>query len=169
VFWELGIRMVSLTWNRRNSYADGGAEPADGGLSRLGGRLVDLLADTGMIIDLAHASVRTFFDILERAPAAPVIISHSACRAIHDVPRNVDDEQLRALAERGGVLALMALPLAIDPVQPRLRTPRRATPSWMPVLGSTTTSKASLARSTTPNWSTLCAPADTNANVSRRS
>ena len=48
VFWELGVRMVSLTWNRRNSFADGGAEPADGGLSRRGGALVDRLVEAGM-------------------------------------------------------------------------------------------------------------------------
>lgn len=120
MFWELGVRMVSLTWNRRNNYADGAAEPADGGLSRLGGRLVDRLGDAGMILDLAHASERTFYDILERAPEANVVVSHSCCRAVHDVPRNLCDDQLRALAERGGVLGLMFLPLAVDPDAPTL-------------------------------------------------
>jgi len=53
-FWELGLRMASLTWNRRNPYADGAAE--DGGLSRLGKALVDRLCERGVILDLAHAS-----------------------------------------------------------------------------------------------------------------
>lgn len=119
-FWEFGVRMVSLTWNRRNNYADGGAEATDGGLSRLGARLVDRLAEAGMIIDLAHASERTFFDVLERAPAAAVAVSHAGCRGVHDVPRNLSDDQLGALAERGGVLGMMLLPLAIDPRQPTL-------------------------------------------------
>ncbi|MFT3864433.1 MAG: membrane dipeptidase [Solirubrobacterales bacterium] len=120
MFWELGVRMVSLTWNRRNLYADGGAEKVDGGLSELGRRLVDRLVAAGMIIDLAHASRRTFFDVLGQAPAATVVVSHACCRAVYDVPRNLDDDQLRALAERGGVLGLMVLPLAVDPRTPTL-------------------------------------------------
>ena len=56
-FWELGMRMAGLTWNRRNPYADGAAE--DGGLSRLGRALVDELVELGVIVDLAHASPRS--------------------------------------------------------------------------------------------------------------
>ena len=54
MFWELGVRMAGLTWNRRNAYSDGAAE--DGGLSRLGRALVDRLVELGVIVDLAHAS-----------------------------------------------------------------------------------------------------------------
>jgi membrane dipeptidase len=112
VFWELGVRMASLTWNRRNPYADGAAE--SGGLSQLGARLVDRLVELGVILDLAHASPATFADVLRRSGDAPVLVSHAACRAVNDHPRNVSDEQLRALAERGGLLGLMLHPLAID-------------------------------------------------------
>lgn len=112
VFWELGVRMASLTWNRRNPYADGAAE--SGGLSRLGERLVDRLLELGVILDLAHASRETFRDVLARTGDAPVLVSHAACRAVNDHPRNLDDEQLRALADRGGLLGLMLHPLAID-------------------------------------------------------
>ena len=111
-FWELGVRMASLTWNRRNPYADGAAET--GGLSQLGARLVDRLVELGVILDLAHASPATFADVLARIGDAPVVVSHAACRAIHDHPRNVTDEQLRALADRGGLLGIMLHPLAID-------------------------------------------------------
>lgn len=110
-FWELGARMASLTWNRRNPYADGAAE--SGGLSQLGGRLVDRLVELGVIIDLAHASPATFADVLARSGEAPVVVSHAACRAVNDHPRNVSDEQLRALADRGGLLGIMLHPLAI--------------------------------------------------------
>ena len=111
-FWELGVRVASLSWNRRNPYADGAAET--GGLSQLGGRLVDRLVALGVIVDLAHASPTTFTDVLARTGDAPVLVSHAACRAVNDHPRNVTDEQMRALAERNGLLGIMLHPLAID-------------------------------------------------------
>jgi membrane dipeptidase len=120
VLWELGVRMVALTWNRRNVFADGAAEPAHGGLSGLGRELVDLLSQLGAIIDLAHASDRTFWDVLEQAPDAPVVVSHACCRSLVPTPRNVPDDQLRALAERGGVFCVMALPLVVDPARPTI-------------------------------------------------
>ncbi|HEY3181507.1 MAG TPA: membrane dipeptidase [Gaiellaceae bacterium] len=120
VFWELGVRMVSLTWNRRNAFADGAAEPGDGGLSQLGRELVGRLVELGALIDLAHASERTFADVLDAAPAAPVLVSHAGCRAIVDTPRNVSDDQLRALAERDGVFCVMALPVVVDPQRPTI-------------------------------------------------
>jgi membrane dipeptidase len=118
IFWELGVRMFSLTHNRRNAFADGAAEPAHGGLSNLGKKLVDRLAAQGAMIDLVHSSERTFYDILERSGEAPILVSHAACRSIIDTPRNLDDDQLRAVAQRGGVLGLMLLPLVIDPDRP---------------------------------------------------
>jgi membrane dipeptidase len=120
VFWELGVRMVSLTWNRRNAFADGAGEPAHGGLSSLGRELVARLVELGAILDLAHASERTFADVLEAAPDSPVLVSHACCRAIVETPRNVSDDQLRALAAQGGVLCLMALPLVVDPERPTI-------------------------------------------------
>jgi membrane dipeptidase len=110
-FWELGMRMAGLTWNRRNPYADGAAE--DGGLSRLGRSLVDRLVELGVIVDLAHASPAAFAQILERVGDAPVICSHAACRAVNDHPRNLSDEQLRELSSCGGLFGLMLHPLAI--------------------------------------------------------
>jgi membrane dipeptidase len=112
-FWELGVRMASLTWNRRNPYADGVAE-GGGGLSLLGGRLVDRLVELGVILDLAHASPATFADVLARSGDAPVLVSHAACRSVNDHPRNLTDEQLEALAERDGLFGIMLHPIAID-------------------------------------------------------
>jgi membrane dipeptidase len=116
VFHELGVRMAGLTWNRRNAFADGAAETG-GGLSRLGRELVDRLVGLGVILDLAHASSGTFTEVLERAAGAPVICSHGGCRAVHDTPRNLADDQLRALCEAGGLFGLMLHPIAIDPVE----------------------------------------------------
>jgi membrane dipeptidase len=120
VFYELGVRMVSLTWNRRNAFADGAGEPGHGGLSSLGRELVRRLEELGVLIDLAHASERTFADVLEAAPGSKVLVSHAGCRAIVDTPRNISDDGLRALAERGGVFCAMALPLVVDPEQPTI-------------------------------------------------
>lgn len=120
IFWGLGVRMVSLTHNRRNPFADGAAEPAHGGLSRLGRELVDRLVAHGVILDLVHTSERTFYDVLERAGDAAVVVSHVACRHIVDTPRNLSDDQLRALAAHDGVLGLMLLPLVIDPTNPTI-------------------------------------------------
>jgi membrane dipeptidase len=119
-FWALGVRMVGLTWARRNAFADGSGEPSPGGLSRLGQELVDRLVALGCVIDLAHASERTFADVLERAPGASVIVSHTCCRAFRDTPRNTSDDQLRALAAQGGLVGIMALPSMVDPERPDL-------------------------------------------------
>jgi membrane dipeptidase len=114
VFHVLGVRMAGLTWNRRNAFADGAAEEG-GGLSRLGRELVDRLVSLGVILDLAHASRGAFTEILERVAGAPVLCSHGGCRGVFDWPRNLDDDQLRALAQAGGLFGLMLHPIAIGP------------------------------------------------------
>jgi membrane dipeptidase len=114
VFHALGVRMAGLTWNRRNAFADGAAEEG-GSLSRLGRELVDRLVSLGVILDLAHASRGAFAEILERAAGAPVLCSHGGCRGVYDTPRNLDDEQLRAIAQAGGLFGLMLHPIAIGP------------------------------------------------------
>lgn len=111
-FWDAGARMVGLTHNVPNAFA-GGLDTPDRGLTDRGRALVDDLAARGVVIDLAHASERTFYEILEHVPAATVIVSHACCRAVHDVPRNLSDEQLIALAERDGFLGIMALALTV--------------------------------------------------------
>ncbi len=113
LFHELGVRMAGLTWNRRNAFADGAAEEG-GGLSRLGRELVDRLVELGIVLDLAHASRGVFAELLERVAGAPLLCSHGGCRAVNETPRNLDDAQLRALADAGGIFGLMLHPLAID-------------------------------------------------------
>jgi membrane dipeptidase len=114
LFWDLGVRMVGLTWSSRNAFADGDAEPAGGGLSVLGRRLVARLAELGVVIDLAHAGEGTFRDVLAQAPEAPIVVSHGSCRALIDMPRATSDEQLRLLAERDGVIGIVAAPPLLD-------------------------------------------------------
>lgn len=119
-YWGLGARMFSLTWNHRNPFADGLGVEDDRGLSALGRELVDVLAALGAMLDLSHASPRTFDDVLAAAPEAAVLVSHACCRAVHDTPRNLSDDQLRSLAARGGVVGMMALPLTVDPAAPTI-------------------------------------------------
>jgi membrane dipeptidase len=114
VFHALGVRMAGLTWNRRNAFADGAAEEG-GGLSRLGRELVDRLVSLGVILDVAHASRGLFDEVLERVGGAPVLCSHGGCRGVYDAPRNLEDDQLRALAEADGLFGLMLHPIAIGP------------------------------------------------------
>lgn len=114
VFHALGVRMASLTWNRRNAFADGAAEEG-GSVSRLGRELVDRLVSLGVILDLAHASRGVFAEVLERIGGAPVLCSHGGCRSVFDTPRNLDDGQLGALASAGGLFGLMLHPIAIGP------------------------------------------------------
>jgi membrane dipeptidase len=113
VFCALGVRMASLTWNRRNAFADGTSESPRGGLSLIGRELVDRMTLLPIAFDLAHANEGTFFEVLERIDDRPVLASHALCRAVHDHPRNLSDDQLRALAERDGVVGLMALPFVM--------------------------------------------------------
>jgi membrane dipeptidase len=117
VLWRLGVRMLGLTWNRRNPFADGVAERTDGGLSEIGRTLVDRCVELGIVLDLAHASPRTFREIVERADGAPVFCSHAGCRSVFDHPRNLDDDQLRALADADGVLGIMMHPIGVDPAR----------------------------------------------------
>jgi membrane dipeptidase len=110
--WDAGVRMVSLTWNYANPFA-GGLDAPEQGLTDAGRELVGTFAARGVVLDLAHASEPTYFDALEAARGAQVVVSHAGCRGIHDHVRNVSDDQLRALAGRGGVLGMMALTLTV--------------------------------------------------------
>jgi len=116
VLADLGVRMASLTWNEANAFAGGCG--AAGGLTALGEQLVDRLLARGVMLDLAHASDRTFADVVARIGDGTVLVSHAGCRAVYDHPRNVTDAQLRALAEHDGVLGVMAHPLVVDPARP---------------------------------------------------
>lgn len=111
----LGARYLTLTWMNSNVFADAsGGERLHGGLSDLGRRLVDRLNELGVLVDLSHASAETFRDVLDRS-AVPPIVSHSATEVLGAHPRNLSDPQLRALAERGGVVGVNFFPRYLAP------------------------------------------------------
>lgn len=106
VFHNLGIRYLTLTHSLRNSLSDSSTDdPAHNGLSDFGREVVQEMNRLGMMVDISHVSDKAFFDVLEIAQA-PVIASHSSCRALTDIPRNMSDDQLRALAGNGGVVQI---------------------------------------------------------------
>jgi membrane dipeptidase len=110
LFFRLGVRCISLTWNKRNIFADGcGEEVTGGGLTQLGRQIIPMLSKLGVVLDLAHLSARSFFDALELYDRPP-LVSHTNARALHDHPRNLTDEQLKAVAARGGVVGLSFYP-----------------------------------------------------------
>jgi membrane dipeptidase len=105
-YYRLGVRMMGLVWNHRNEVADGTNEYAvDGGLSTFGREVVREMNRLGMLIDLAHIPPKGFFDTLELSEQ-PVLFTHGNCHALWQHPRNLTDEQIKALAAKGGVFGI---------------------------------------------------------------
>lgn len=105
-YYRLGVRMMGLVWNHRNLVADGaGEEGSGGGLTRFGREVVKEMNRLGMVIDLAHITAPGFYQVLE-VSEQPVLFTHGNCRALYDHPRNLTDEQIKTLAQRGGVMGI---------------------------------------------------------------
>jgi membrane dipeptidase len=103
-YFDLGVRYLTLTHTEHTPWADTASQPpAHNGLTDFGRQVVREMNRLGMMVDISHVSDKTFYDAVETS-AAPVIASHSSCRALADVPRNMTDDMLRALAKNGGVV-----------------------------------------------------------------
>ena len=109
LFAKMGVRVIQLTYNGRNAVGDGATVPDDQGLSRFGAEVVERIQAEGILLDLSHSSEKTCLDALALAQR-PAAITHSACRAVADHPRNKSDAELRLLADRGGVIGLYFMP-----------------------------------------------------------
>lgn len=107
--FDHGVRVLTLVWNNHlpwvRSCRPGAGPSIPEGLSDFGREVVRAMNELGMLVDLSHAGERSFHDAIE-ASSKPVIASHSGCRALHDHPRNLTDEQLRVLARNGGVVGI---------------------------------------------------------------
>lgn len=114
-FWRLGVRYMTLVHSADNQICDSCAskEKTWHGLSPFGRDIVAEMNRLGMLIDVSHASDESFFDIIETS-SAPVVATHSCCRALASHPRNLTDEMLRALAARGGVVQINFYPVFLD-------------------------------------------------------
>jgi membrane dipeptidase len=117
LFRDLGVRVIQLTHNRRNLVGDGCTEPGNAGLSNYGRALVEVLNEKKIVVDLAHGAPRTISEGIA-ACKAPMLISHTGCRALSDLPRCVHDADLRAMAQRGGVAGMIFWPYLRTDTQP---------------------------------------------------
>ena len=109
-FRRAGVRTMTLTWNNSNEWADGcGDDGPHGGLTDRGREVVAAMEELGMVLDVSHVAATTFDDVVAAA-RTPLLASHSCARALRDHPRNLTDDQLRALAATGGVACVNFYP-----------------------------------------------------------
>lgn len=105
-FFALGARYMTLTWAFNVNWADSSSEPpVHHGLTDFGRKVVARMNRLGMMVDVSHVSDKTFYDVLATSKA-PVIATHSSCRALCDAPRNLTDQMIKDLAAKGGVIQI---------------------------------------------------------------
>jgi membrane dipeptidase len=119
VFYRLGVRVLGITHALRNYAADGAFfDPKRtglvGGLSDFGVELTEKAQTMGMLLDISHLNEPGFWDVVKLS-RAPIIASHSNCRALTDHPRNLTDEQIKAVADTGGVIGINSIARFVDP------------------------------------------------------
>ena len=101
----LGVGVAQLTYNRRNLSGDGCLEPGNGGISELGRATIARIEKENLVLDLSHAGPRTAAEAIAAA-TRPMTISHTGCRSLSDNPRNMRDGELKACADKGGVVGI---------------------------------------------------------------
>ncbi len=111
-YYDLGVRCIALQWNYSNALGEGthrkykGGGTSSGGLTALGSAVVKEMNRLGMVVDVSHMAESTFWDTIE-ASEAPIIASHSGVFSLKNHPRNLTDRQLKALAEKDGVVQIV--------------------------------------------------------------
>jgi membrane dipeptidase len=120
LFRNLGVRVMQLSYNKPSAFAAGVMADPDTGLTATGREMVGAMNTLGIAIDVSHAGPVSTADIMA-ASAKPVLITHAGCAAVHKHPRNKSDSQLKAVADKGGVVGIFDLPyLTKSPKQPAL-------------------------------------------------
>ncbi len=118
--YKLGLRHASLTWNEANDFATGIRSSSEiKGLTSAGKRAVKIMEELGIIIDVSHADERTFWDIVD-ITSKPIIASHSNVYNLCPVDRNLKDEQIRAIANSGGIIGINSWYEFVDRENPSL-------------------------------------------------
>ncbi len=115
--WQLGIRVIQPTYNRRNLLGDGCMEPANAGLSRNGLDAIGQMNELGILLDLSHCGRQTTADAIA-ASSKPVSFTHTGCYALAEHPRHRTDAEIRAVAETGGVTGIFIMPYLSKGLQP---------------------------------------------------
>jgi membrane dipeptidase len=113
----LGVRSVQLTYNLRNLSGDGSLEPGNAGLSKLGLATIARIEKEKLLVDFSHGGQRTIAEGIA-ATTRPPIISHTGCRSLHDNPRNVWDAEMKACADKGGVIGIYWMPFLVPNSRP---------------------------------------------------
>ena len=117
---ELGVGIIQLSYNVKNRFGDGCEERTDAGMSRLGLKLIQRLNKARVIVDCSHTGYRTTMDAIE-ASSEPVVFSHANPRAVYASPRNIVDEQIKAVAATGGLTGIVGYPAFVsDAARPSL-------------------------------------------------
>jgi membrane dipeptidase len=119
-YGAMGVRMVQLTYNVRNRVGDGCEEKSDAGLSRFGRDLIRRLNEARIVVDGSHTGIRTTLEAIELS-TAPVVFSHANPKRVQDSPRNLTDEQIKAVAATGGLMGINGFPAFVaDSAKPSM-------------------------------------------------
>jgi membrane dipeptidase len=120
MFRGLGVRVMQLTYNRKTPFGVGCLDGETDGLTELGRKAIAKMNELGVALDLSHSNTKTTADGIA-ASSKPPLITHTGCRAVYQHPRNKEDRELKALADKGGVIGVYMLPyIAASPKQPML-------------------------------------------------
>jgi membrane dipeptidase len=120
LFRHLGVRVMQLTYNRRTPFGVGCLDGDTGGLSDLGHQAITAMNQLGVALDLSHYNTQTTREAIA-VSTKPPIFTHTGCRAVYNHPRNKEDQDMKALADKGGVMGIYMLPfLTASPKQPML-------------------------------------------------
>jgi membrane dipeptidase len=120
LFRQLGVRVMQLTYNRRTPLGVGCLDGEKDGLTELGRQAIAKMNEVGVALDLSHSNTQTTADGIATSTKPP-LITHAGCRAVYLHPRNKEDRELKALADKGGVVGIYMLPyITASPKQPTL-------------------------------------------------
>jgi membrane dipeptidase len=108
-FSNLGVKIIQLTYNDANQIGDGSGVAENKGLSVFGHEVVEALNENNVLVDLSHSGENTCLDAVKTSKI-PIAITHTGCRALNDIPRNKTDEEMRLVAEKGGVVGIYFMP-----------------------------------------------------------
>lgn len=114
ILYKLGVRSVNIVWNNKNKFGGGTRTENEFGLTNLGEELVEKIVKTGIAIDLSHTNEKTFYDIIEKTKelkklgyTPKIFASHSNCKNVCDVKRNLTDEQIIKIKEMNGIIGIV--------------------------------------------------------------
>lgn len=104
-FSKKGVKVMSVTWNEDNLLGCGALTKQDNGLTELGKQYIKKLNENRIIVDVSHSSEKTFWDVI-KTTQKPVVATHSCCYSLRPHPRNLKDEQIKAIAEKQGIIGV---------------------------------------------------------------